>query len=175
MAKKTYRKRYYRSRGKWSANIRQIEDQSFNTGSTDQAYFFNYIDLCTNPTQQTSSVSQQFTVKNVELSYEIVTPEVSLNFVNGLTVYIMYLPQGMTVANNYHIQHPEYIMAHRYLGAANYVQSNPGRLPAKIKTRLSRRLQTGDKIIFYIVGYHKGTTSYTIQLHGLVRWWTKAN
>ena len=179
MAKKRVVKRY-RRKGRWSANIKKLTTQSITaTGSSE---FYASTDLCQNPVQNESSVSQQYTVKNVELSFEFELMEGQTNYsgIEGIVCYIMYVPQGMTVDNNYPNYHPEYIMAMRFLGSPNIevqqvTQFTPGRNPLRIKTRLARRLQTGDKIILYINGTNTTTDSTTLNFNGLIRWWTKAN
>jgi len=177
MARRYRRRTYRRSKGRWSANIKTLTAQTINLAGNSS--FYSTTDLCTNPVQSDSTVSQQYTVKNVELNYEIDSN--APNIVEGLTSYIMYVPQGMTVTETYPNQHPEYIMAYRFLGSPNYDNdsltgtTSVGRLPCKIKTRLARRLQTGDKVILLIVGLNQADTSQLIRFNGLVRWWTKAN
>lgn len=183
MARKYYKKRYYRSKGKWSANIKTFKEETI-TAVAGQS-FFSFITLCRNPVQSDTTVSQQYTVKNIELSYEIDTSGNDGITIESLTVYIMYVPQGMTVTENYPNEHPEYIMAYRFRGQADIEQpsgsaviapvSTPGRLPSFIKTRMARRLQTGDKVIMLITGNNESISNSTIYFNGLVRWWTKAN
>lgn len=180
MAKKRVR-RYRRAKGRWSANIKKLTTQTITaSGSSD---FYASTDLCQNPVQNESSVSQQYTVKNVELSFEFELQSGQTNYteIEGIVCYIMYVPQGMTVDNNYPNYHPEYIMAMRFLGSPNLetgtgaAPQQAGRNPLRIKTRLARRLQTGDKIILYINGTNNTTTTTTLNFNGLIRWWTKAN
>ena len=47
--------------------------------------------------------------------------------------------------------------------------------PIRMRTRLSRKLQTGDSVILFVQGSNSlsSTTSYNID--GIVRWWSKAN
>lgn len=169
MARRSQKRKYFYRKGRWSANIKDIS--SFNNISSDSSFYITS-DLCLNPPQNDSSVSQQYTVKNVEFSFtfESNLPE----SIEGLSGYIMFVPQGMTVTEVYPNLHPEYIMACRFLG-------NPSsdldiyRNPIKIKTRLSRRLQTGDKIIFLLKGGTDAVENIQLVSRGLVRWWTKAN
>ena len=169
MAKKINRKRFYKRKGCWSANIKTLPAQSINLAANSS--FAAPTDLCTNPAQADSTVSQQYTVKNIELNYEI--DAVAPNVIEGLVSYIMYVPQGMTVTETYPNNHPEYIMAYRYLGTPNYdndsltATTSVGRLPCKVKTRLSRRLQTGDRIILLIVGLNQADSSQIIRFNGL--------
>lgn len=181
MAKKTIKK-YYRRKGRWSANIKTLTN---STISATSGTFFAITDLCTNPVQTDSSVSQQYTVKNVEVSFEIDFPNGQASALGGLNIeglvnYIMFVPQGMTVTETYPNTHPEYIMAYKFYGSPNYEFTandivNPGRNAVRVKTRLSRRLQTGDKIILLIVGNNGGNNTVSLDYNGIVRWWTKAN
>lgn len=175
-----FRKYSRRNRGRWSANIATIQPTTVNAPANSS--FYNYITLCENPVQINTTVSQQYTVKNVEFSYQI---EASTNSngvnVEGLSCYIMYVPQGMTITETYPNNHPEYIMAYRFLGSPDIERPNdtgfntPGRLPPKIRTRLARRLQTGDSIIFLLTGLNNTSSNSGVIIDGLVRWWTKAN
>lgn len=169
MARTKKTRRYYRSKGRWSSNIKDVT--LFNNITADSTFYIT-TDLCQNPVQNEASVSQQYTVKNVEFSFSFESniPE----SIEGLSAYIMFVPQGMIVTETYPNFHPEYIMAYRYLG-------NPSgdldiyRNPIKIKTRLARRLQTGDKIVFLIKGGAENVEQIQLISRGLVRWWTKAN
>lgn len=188
MARRKYRQRSYRRKGRWSANIRTIQRQSFVATANSSFYF--YETLCTNPAQDNNTVSQQFTVKNIELSYEL-EAENDFSSIENLVAYIMFIPQGYIITESLPDTHPEWIMAYRFLGSPNPESSTssyaigPGRLPPRIKTRLSRRLQTGDQIIFLITGVntHAVTSPSTDPLQGnrrldfcgVIRWWTKAN
>ena len=102
MARTTKIIRKYYKKARWSSNIKPIDDQTIllPTGKNSAS-----ITLCYNPAQTDTTVSQQYTVKNVELSFE-------MNYLNnpseieGITGYIMFVPQGMTVGNDYAELHP---------------------------------------------------------------------
>ena len=176
MAKRRYRRRYYRSKGRWSSNIKTLTNQTISIAANSS--FYGTSMLCKNPAQSDSTVSQQYTVKNIELSYEI--EAVDQKFIEGLVSYIVYVPQGMVVTETYPNYHPEYIMAMKFLGSPNYHESastttnveSAYRNPLKIKTRLARRLQTGDSIQLLIVGNNSKSTSSSIDFNGIMRWWT---
>lgn len=177
MAKTKRGKKYYRPKGKWSANIATLTNQLINA---TPGTFYSTSDLTTNPIQTSSTVSQQYTVKNIEVSYEIdlAGNTQGIQEIEGLTSYIMYVPQGMPVTETYPNNHPEYIMAYRFLGSPNFESGTTtvGRNPLKIRTRLARRLQTGDKVILLVTGSNSNNTNtYQLQYNGIVRWWTKAN
>lgn len=182
MARKRSYRRYRRRSGRWAPNIVKIS----STNSASQGEWFNAEELVTNPVQSSSGISQSFTVKNFEINFTIETDGVtSSNKLESITAYIMFVPQGMTVSSNYYAEHPEYILAYKYLGSPNSpyftVTSSSTTAyerqqfqPFRIKTRMSRRLQTGDKIILYIQGSNQDVTQ-NYNIDGLVRWWSKAN
>ena len=178
MARATRRK-YWKRKGKWSANIKEINQSFTATGNSD---FYAYVQLTQNPIQSDQTVSQQYTVKNCHLNYEFEIEDLyHLNAFENISAYIMYVPQGMTVDANYPLYHPEYIMAMKWIGSPNVIINDTTnekipnyRPPASIRTRLARRLQTGDSIIFLVKG-HNSTSSKSVEVSGLFRWWTKAN
>lgn len=173
MAKYTrYRKysRRYRS-GRWSPNIKSFPSGSITVEGSST--FFATTVLCTNPAQNDTTVSQRYTVKNIETSFVIESGTTNTTIEN-LTAYIMYVPQGMTIDVSYDVDHPEYILNYKFIGSPS-PDGGQQYQPSRVKSRLARKLNTGDSIILYIKGYNLGTASSTLEYHGLVRWWTKAN
>lgn len=180
MARRRYR-RYRRRSGRWAPNIVKIS--SLNEASSGE--FSNVEDLALNPVQTNTGVAQTFTVKNFEINFTIEgNPSNSGQYLESITAYIMYVPQGMNVTSSYYADHPEYIMAYKYLGspsiefpAAGTVSFAQGQnyQPYRIRTRLSRKLQTGDRVILYIQGSNTSNATTTYNLDGIVRWWSKAN
>lgn len=173
-----YRYRFYKKKGKWSANINTVNNQVIPFGSGGSTYWT--YDLCSNPAQNSTTVSQQYTVKNVYFNFQFESSTDTFD-INCLTGYIMYVPQGMTVDTNYPKYHPEYIMAMRFYGSPEPIGTDLQttkqgiRNPLSIKSRLARRLQTGDKIIFLLVGTNSTSQTLTLYCNGVIRWWTKAN
>lgn len=180
MARSTRRKYYKRRSGRWAPNITKIRDSI--TASNVQGDFSGNAVLCQNPTQLNTRVSQAYTVKNFEITFTIEADTASaLSGLEGITAYIMYVPQSMNVTSSYYEQHPEYILNYKYLGSpTSYTQTTgTGEIqtfqPIRMKTRLARKLQTGDAIILFIQGTNTTSASQTLLIDGIVRWWTKAN
>lgn len=174
-----YRKYTRRNRARWCSNIQEIETQKYtapqNGASGDS------ITLVSNPIQLQTAVSQIYTVKNIECSFTFSSEYFSSRYLEDLAVYIMFVPQGMNLTNDYNLQHPEYIMAYKYIGSPTLESTNnnaPGQQyqPVKIKTRLARKLNSGDQIIlFWKLKNQSITENYDYEIGGLIRWWTKAN
>lgn len=181
---RTRRYRRYYKKGKWSSNIKAIGPNSFNIQpqSTDVVVHT----LVVNPPYESNSSypvgNNIMRVKNVEVSAELETPISSGStnrFIECCTLYLMYVPEGYAVTKDTPIQHPEWIMAYQFIGSPNtededhsYVNNNVKR----IKSRLSRNLNTGDRIVFVISAFNESTqNTHQLIYSGLVRWWTKAN
>ena len=177
---KTYKKRYYKRRtGRWSSNISEISSAvvNANAGANIATY-----QLVTNPVQDVQTTSQQFTVKNFDVSFtteysSASSQAINANLIEDIAAYIMYVPQGMTVTENYNLQHPEYIMNYKYYGSPS-TDSSQQYQPYKIRTRLARKLNTGDSVILFLKYNYANTAGVSgtiFELHGLCRWWSKAN
>lgn len=176
MAKRTRRK-YWKRRTRWAANIADIGTSIGITSGIGE--FSGTATLVTNPVQSSLSTSQIYTIKNVEATFDLAfansASEDAGSGVERLTVYIMFVPQGMNVGEDYNILHPEYILNYRFIGAP-MADNNIYRNPVRVKTRLARKLNTGDSIILFIKGNKDITSAIgSLQINGVVRWWTKAN
>ena len=170
-----YRRRRRQSR--WSSNIVDIGPNTFIL--QPESFSATEYTLVTNPAYNNQVGNNIYTVKNVEVCMNFDAPgQQHTSPIENLQFYIMYVPESMAVGDDFAIKHPEYIMAMRYYGEpGNDAASNSFRSPAiRIKSRLSRKLNTGDRIILFIRGANTSTSATaTATYGGIVRWWTKAN
>lgn len=174
MARYRRTRRYRRRSSRWSSNL--LESQGII--DADPGTFYYAETLMLNPIQDINTVSQVYTVKNVEISFTIEFPHSSNDYSTSLediTAYIMYVPQGMQVTGDYNIQHPEYIMNYKYLGSPTHEPLGQQYQPYKLRSRLARKLNTGDNIILFIKGINQRDASLHLKIGGVVRWWTKSN
>lgn len=172
MARRSYKKRYYKRRSRWSSNINNISS-GFNIPANSTG--FGNIVLQQNPAQNSATVSQPYTIKNVEMSFEMESSSVDSNILEDIQIFIIYVPQGMVVTETLPFNHPEYIMAYKFYGSP-VVDGSPYKDTVFIKTRLSRILQTGDSVNLLIVAKNQATNvGSNLNVSGLVRYWTKAN
>lgn len=170
-------KKYYK-KADWSSNISNF---SFNQIINANTQFDITVDLCENPVQDVSRVSQKFTVKNMNLQFmlegdrnEVSQTDPHNNSIENLQMYILYIPQGFTITSNTPFEHPEWIMAYRFIGIP-VEQNRPGYSSLRIRSRLARKLDTGDKVKLLLLGQNTGTVSTPIKGNGLLRYNTKAN
>jgi len=177
---RTKRIQKYYKKSSWSTRISNIEGAQL-VGANNKAII--YYNLCKNPAQDENTVSNKFTVKNIDLQLELSNASSSsgTSDLEDFQVYICYIPQGYVPTGtpsyyeNVPFDHPEWIMVHRYVGlplgdaATSY-------LPLHIKSRLARKLDTGDRVVLIILGKNTSTSQgYTIDYRGLVKYNTKAN
>ena len=157
MARRRYR-RYRRRSSRWAANIQEING-SLNASP---GIFSQAETILTNPAQSPNLVTQVYTIKNVEVTFNLDFEGSTVSAVNDIeavTAYIMYVPQGMNITGNYNIEHPEYIMTYRYLGSPTIDNNGQQYQPYKIRTRLARKLQSGDNVILFIKGTNQNNNN----------------
>ena len=145
MARRRYRRYSRRRRGTWSCRINNVAGEQ-SAGASEQ--YIIYYNLCTNPTQSDTTVSNKYTIKNINCQLQL---ESSAAFaVENLQAYVVYIPQGFVptgVPSAYAdipFQHPEWIMAYRFYGSAqqdNETAANcqPGFPALRLSSRLARK------------------------------------
>lgn len=172
MAKTKRRYRRYRKGVKWSSNLQEF---SANVTASSTGVQSNSTTLCTSPAQSESLTTQVFTVKNFELTFTFDTTETQASSdIEDICAYIMYVPQGMNITNDYNVQHPEYILNYKYIGSPT-TDDSQNYQPYKLRSRLARKLNSGDRIVLFVKFLLQSGTGTPMQIHGIVRWWTKAN
>lgn len=173
-----YRK-YSRRRHIWSSRITNLSG-SQSAGAGQQ--FVIYYNLCQNPAQTNTTISQKYTVKNVHLQLNFNNDTTSTNqTLKNFQAFICYIPQGYVptgVPGQYAdvpYDHPEWIMAHRYLGTPGSNTSSGWNSTFTLRSRLARKLDTGDRVVVIILGNNTSTASYTVNYSGVVKYVTKSN
>ena len=173
------RRRFYKRRTHYSPNITRIGPSSFNIPA--QSRDIGIVTLIENQVYDPARSNNIITVKNPELSIEFESPS---NYIESCTAYLLFIPEGYTVNLDTPIQHPEWIMAYKYFGSPNYdtntyvndTRTETTKYINKIKTRLSRKLNTGDRIVLLVEGTNADTANqHRMEYQGLCRWFTKAN
>ncbi len=172
MARTRRRSRRVYRKHQWSANIQEFSSEN----SVAPGIFILDSTLATNPSQNVLGVSQKYTVKNPEISFIIKSDSVAnTSALDDVTIYIMFILQGMTITNDINTNHPEYIMAYKFYGSPFADTGSQNFQPMKIKSSLSRTLNTGDKLVCLIKGKNNLNSNNNLIIAGITRWWTKAN
>lgn len=184
MSRRTRRNYYRRRRHRWSSRLLTFKGAQSAGGGN--AYII-YQNLCQNPAQDVNTISNLYTVKNINCQVELQAN--GNNVIESLQAYIMYIPQGYiptgtpSAYGSAPFEHPEWIMAHRFYGSPQVEYSNtqqamantPGFPPLRLHSRLSRKLDTGDRIVLIILGENTSTASAELDYQGLVKFNTRAN
>lgn len=171
-----YRKYSRRNRKTWSTRLNNFSGQQ---SAAPQSNYVIYTNLCQNPAQDVNTVSQLYTVKNINCQVNLW----GSSAINNLQAYVMYVPQGYiptgvpSAYGSLPYDHPEWIMAHRFIGRPQATNSGVTE-QLRLFSRLARKLDTGDRIVMIILGTNttaSGGSSVTLAYDGLVKFNTKAN
>ena len=176
------RRRFYKKRTSYSPNITRIGPNSFNIPA--QSRDIGIVTLIENQVYDPNRSNNIITVKNPELSIEF---NANNSLIESCTAYILFIPEGYNVTLDTPYQHPEWIMAYKFFGSpdldrnttdntSTFTYNEYAKPIQRIKTRLSRKLNTGDRIVLLVEGTNLSqNNAYTMQYQGLLRWFTKAN
>ena len=178
MAKYRRYRKYTRRRHIWSSRLQNFSGAQSVATNTEFVIYYN---LCSNPVQSQDTVSQKYTVKNISCQMELATEDyIDPRYVENLQAYICFIPQGYIPTGtpsayaDVPYNHPEWIMAHRYFGSC-LQDMNVFYPPLRLRTRLARKLDTGDRIVLIILGKNTKTETATLSYQGIVKYVTKAN
>lgn len=143
--------------------------------------FYTYIDLITNPNNLAGNLTGY--VETIgRFSIDCTLEGVST--LDNVAMFIMYIPEGYSIqtqnnnANNVLNQHPEWIMAYKYLGSptqSTIDQAGQGCQPTRIRSRVRRNLMTGDRIVLLITGSNSATQSTAGTLWAYLKFASRIN
>ena len=180
MVRRYYRRAYRRvNRKKWASNI---GSSTLNLTVPANSTYAAGAAFALNPAQSPSTVSTSFTVKRVKLAIDAVTPQSEdFRFLQQVIAAIMYVPQGYTVDYTILQQHPEWVMAIKYMGEPSMYESPTStggsrNKPFQGSSRLARKLQTGDSIQLVLFATNISTdTPANINFRFLAQWWSRSD
>lgn len=176
--------RYYRRRyrtivrapkKKWASNIKQIG--TVTTG--DATYQYSVTTLVTNSTESSSPTPVIVKTGNFKIQGDYTYKTTAAASSVGVSLYVVFLPQGVavtdyTAASTVVKNHPEWIMAWRYLGYnASNTASTQSADGFSFSSRLKRNLNSGDSVALICIA--TGTTITSVTIEGMAQYWTCAN
>lgn len=158
---------------------KQIVDTSFSFDAPQENHFAFYQDLITNPTNLVDNGLTQPNTGYVETigGLEVNCTLEGASSLNNVSMYLMYLPEGYSTNDIYSFvqQHPEWILAYKYLGSPTDSANGQGCQPIRIRSRFRRNLLTGDRIVMVATGWNSSNTSVQGTIWALVRFSSKIN
>jgi hypothetical protein len=152
---------------------------SFEASAGD---FTSYMDLITNPSNLTPGNLTGYVETIGRFSIDC-TFEGALTLEN-VALFVMYIPEGYPVGtsagDNYDVlnQHPEWIMAYKYLGSASDSANSTTRQgfqPTRIRSRVRRNLMTGDRIVLLVTGTNTASSSTTGTIWAYLKFASRIN
>lgn len=175
--------RYYRRRyrtivrapkKKWASNIQNIAMTT--VGST--LLQFGTQDLVINTTETSTPTPVIIKTGNIKVQGDYYFRLNSSSSVQ-LALYVVFVPQGVpvtsaTLANDLITNHPEWIMAWKYVGndyGTTTAEVNSDRF--SFSSRLKRNLNSGDTI--KLIAIATGGDLNDVKVRGMVQYWTCAN
>lgn len=184
------RRRYYRKVKKhWASHIDVLSTET--TTGTPSAPGYLVHEICGNASDNVTPIPYLIKVGNIsmDLGLHFYTEDpIGEATSNWYTVGVVYVPEGVSLnsgvqVNALLLNHPEYVMwlktlVPRYIpGAAtgngsSLMLENPS--PIKVSSRLKRNLNSGDKIVFFVVA-HTEQVSQEIhcEIKGFIRYFTR--
>lgn len=180
-----YRRRYTRTivrapKKRWASNIIELS----GTPERDtNGQFSYYKTLAVNKSEGSAPSPVIVKTGNFKVQFDL-NINVAASGLVDCKAFILYLPQGMlsepyNYTNLYPViaNHPEWIIAWRQLdfGNANAAGTIDTSV-VKFSSRLKRNLNTGDTVIFALLGTGDFTgITYAANIKGLAQLWTCAN
>jgi hypothetical protein len=144
--------------------------------------FNTYIDLIRNPTNTGPDFMTGYVETIGRFSIDCTLEGVST--LNNIAIFIMYIPEGYSVNTTGSAdtsalnQHPEWIMAYKYLGSPTQSSSDQigqGCQPTRIRSKVRRNLMTGDRIVLLITGTNSAGQTTTGTLWAYLKFASRIN
>lgn len=177
-----YRRRYTRvvaPKKKWCSNLKSLVGVAVEYQNPSE---FSVIkDLVINNSDGATPTPVVVKTGNFKAQIDM-TINVGATGTIEAAIFIMFVPQGMTLTNytninNYITCHPEWILAWRQLdfGNAN-AQGSVDTTVVRFGSRLKKNLNSGDRICLFVLGSGNFTGVQTNGvLNGRIQYWTCAN
>lgn len=129
------------------------------------------VDLLTVPIDSQASM----TVRNFTTDLIIETQSTATNAgYEKAQYYVMFLPEGHTVTANLPFQHPEWILSYAYQGTPKADTESLG-FNIRKRSRKTRKLRPGDSIFLFTLGENNTSSATTINVSGLIKYFSKMN
>lgn len=164
---------YVKPKKRWATNI-----LSFNKSFEGAEGLFAATQvLVENSTQNSSPTPTIVKTGNFKIQGDC-TVSGSSNAVIGISMYVIYVPEGITItsptsAQNLISAHPEWILAWKFIAANRLSSSSTENVDAfSFSSRLKRNLNSGDTI--QLIGIGTGSIS-ALNVRGMAQYWTCAN
>ena len=156
--KKNYKKNYgYLNKKKWAPFMYDITPTNFNLAP--EVIDGSFVSLVTNSVETSVPTPTILKVKHLKVAFDARFDSTALS--SGF-ICIMFVPQGITPGVALATQHPEWVMAWKNI--RNDITANHHE--TMLTTRLTRNLNSGDKIICYFSFLNRSQGPIVVQVAG---------
>ena len=157
-------RRYYRSykknyvpKQKWAPFMNDLVPAVFDIAA--QQISGNFVSLVTNSTEAATPTPTILKVKHLKVSLDFYINSTTIR--NGFMT-ILFVPQGYNITAGICNTHPEWVMSWR--NVPNDIAA--GNHSFMLTTKLSRNLNSGDKIVAYFNFYNDGSSPVPVHVSG---------
>lgn len=170
------KKVYYRyPRLKWAKQFNSLTNEGYTVDGNSE---FSYnIQLCENPANGSNMVPTPRYFKRVKLSFEIETKKSENSAddynIEGLTGFIVYVPEGISPGPNIIRQHPEWVLGSRFYGGLSIEDQNASYKIFTLYTKLCKKLLSGDKIYIIFTGRNTGSSQVNVYFNLFIEFYTR--
>lgn len=173
-----YRRRYtrvVRPRKKWASNMLKFSQTTVGTATAQVGQYT----LVKNSFQNATPTPVIVKTGNFRLQGDAYVTPSAANATIVLTMYIMYIPEGISIndaagAQNIVQSHPEWIMGWKVVTANRTTTTNPDNSETfSFSSRLKRNLNSGDEV--KLICLAEGTPITEATFSGMCQYWTCAN
>lgn len=124
-------------------------------------------DLVVNSTETATPTPTIIKTKHFKMSVDTYVSTPANIALGPIVAYIMYVPQGYTLATNTPVDHPEWVLSWRSIDTGSALAGTTYHANVTMSSSLSRNLNSGDAIKFVMVANNVNTAN-TYSLNAVV-------
>lgn len=151
--------RYSRSTPKWASHF--IRDYLENTSEYSGNFDFT-MNICANSLDNTTPAPSIIKVKNFKCCVDLIQPTAHPNL-QALVMALCYVPEGYNPNGELMKQHPEWIITWKGIDLSS--GSATGTQVMYLNSKMSRNLNSGDRIMLIISGVGNKQATYKFAMY----------
>jgi len=161
---KPYRRNYGSNKKKWASFMKAASSPTISVPGSGSA--FGAVDLVVNSAESATPTPTIIKCKHFKASIDTYVTSSTSTQIGPLVCYIMYVPQGYTLATTTPIDHPEWVMSWRAVDVSLATTLVTFHNNITMSSSLSRNLNSGDSVKLIIVANNVTSNNYTV--NGLI-------
>ena len=155
-----YRRNYGSNKKKWASFLKAatIPEVTVVPGSSS----FAAVDFVVNSAQTATPTPTIIKAKHFKLSIDMhVKASITANVIGPIVCYLMYIPQGYTLATTTPTDHPEWVITWRSVDTTGVTAGTPTHSDRiSMSSSLSRNLNSGDTIKLVVISSNVADSNF---------------